>query len=169
MRTVSDKTGWGWWRLFSQGRTWLSRSEQASRGRWALYFLRIWFHKSQFLRIWLHLNLLTGEFCFSLKLLHLQVEEIKNNDPNFNPGLVIVQVRRRKKVLNWSVFFIFLKYLIIFVSSIFWHGIHNVGWYSFSTYWVTFLTIIRSPDFLLGQDNNSGMEILVSGGIMVEL
>ena len=49
---------------------------------------------------------------------NLQVEEIKNNDPNFKPGLVIVQVRRRKSYIGQ--FHIFLKqpreYSIIFVS-----------------------------------------------------
>ena len=39
---------------------------------------------------------------------NLQVEEIKNNDPNFKPGLVIVQVCYKRKI-SYVLFHLFLK------------------------------------------------------------
>ena len=39
---------------------------------------------------------------------NMQVEEIKNNDPNFKPGLVIVQVCCKRKI-SYVLFHLFLK------------------------------------------------------------
>ena len=78
---------------------------------------------------------------FGLTQPYLQVEQIQNNDPNFKPGLVIVQVGKRQE-LYWTVSYISqaTERVSSNICITLWHVVHNAGWYSFGTYWVTFLT-----------------------------